>query len=696
MDNNDLGMKATNNDVAQPDPIKANIDEEAKAEEAFVNDDEDTVFNPFVENGDTAEEEEILTDADMEIPGAVGSGNLETVMPSDPINNEVTFSGEDVKMQDLQSDIDTKSSIDDEALPSAEETVKVNVGESMQPEEKPEVENTELASQMDSLLNDDVVENTTPETDTTAQTEAPTTPTADAPAEGATSNSPVAEAVAANPVVDAASPAPAESSVEATVQAAEPVKKKGGAGKIIAIIVLLLILIGGGIGAVLFINWHESKDKVASDAMSKLLNIKLTEDKIVNNGNGIGVTKISGKTTVTLKDVKEFEKGDHYAYLKSTVSSFDAELDDVNFKLKSSVTFNYTDDKSETMGIESAYLSGGKIYVKLGDIESYGSILNGLVGYRAVNENDGQAVSDDDKSEAVKELEKKQQELLTSSIENQWIGVSNETFKYLINSEEYNDEFSCITSGLEKVAKDSKAKMLEAYEANSFFEFGDSVENLSGAKDGLTYYEIKIDEDKFKEFSKAVAKIDASVEITKCFSSMTEEYTKSTDGKVSQTAEETEKKDKVTTKYYFGVKSWSHEVMNVIVETDSKESKTVSNYDLGYDSVKVAEPGDAKQFEKVAEDTWKAYIKLIEDNMDAYVESECGESDGNYFFVYCKEDAIESFNKMKDLSFRDVINSSLSMFSGDDDDYDVIDNCGADDEYDVNCIDWDDEEDWDF
>ena len=136
--------------------------------------------------------------------------------------------------------------------------------------------------------------------------------------------------------------------------------------------------------------------------------------------------------------------------------------------------------------------------------------------------------------------------------------------------------------------------------------------------------------------------------------------------------------------------------MNVIVETDSKESKTVSNYDLGYDSVKVAEPGDAKQFEKVAEDTWKAYIKLIEDNMDAYVESECGESDGNYFFVYCKEDAIESFNKMKDLSFRDVINSSLSMFSGDDDDYDVIDNCSGDDEYDVNCIDWDDEEDWDF
>ena len=242
MDNNDLGMKATNNDVAQPDPIKANIDEEAKAEEAFVNDDEDTVFNPFVENGDASEEEEILTDADMEIPGAVGSGNLETVMPSDPINNEATFSGEDVKMQDLQSDIDTKSSIDDEALPSAEETVKVNVGESMQPEEKPEVENTELASQMDSLLNDDVVENTTPETDTTAQAEAPTTPTADAPAEGATSNSPVAEAVAANPVVDAASPAPAESPVEATVQAAEPVKKKGGAGKIIAIIVLLLIL----------------------------------------------------------------------------------------------------------------------------------------------------------------------------------------------------------------------------------------------------------------------------------------------------------------------------------------------------------------------------------------------------------------------------------------------------------------------
>ena len=502
----------------------------------------------------------------------------------------------------------------------------------------------------------------------------------------------MAEAVAANPVVDAA-PAAAEAPVaaDATVQAAEPAKKKGGAGKIIAIVILLLVLIGGGIGAVLFINWHESKDKVVSDAMSKLLNIKLTEDKIENAGNGVGVTKISGKTTVTNKDTKELEE-EGYTYVKNTVGTFNAELNDVNAHIKGDLTVNYSDNTSKTMGIETAYLSGGKVYLKLGELSNYGALIDVLMGYKS---EDVMALSEDEKTDEIKEFEKKLGAVLPSKIQDQWISVSNDTFKTIIGEENYNDEYSCITSGLEKVSKDSKAKMLEAYEKNSFFEFGDTVDDLDGAKDGLSYYEVKIDENKYKEFTKAVEKIDASEEIVKCFSSMAEEYTKdSSDGKVTQTATTAEKEEKTTTKYYFGVKSWSHEIMNVIVETNSKTSKTVSNYDLSYDEVKVTEPSDAKPIEKVAEEAYDAYIKLIDDNMDVYIESVCGVKGSSAFWSWCAESTKEEFDEMKELSFLEYIKSMFSAYI-DDDDYDVVDNCGGLDDEDVNCID-DADDDWDW
>ena len=165
MNNDDLGTGAGIKPVQDEVSTNISVEEEARAEEAFIDDAEDKVFNPFVKEELDVAEDEILTEADMQIPGAVGSGNLETIIPADPINNESTLVAErdeinNVNMQDLQSDIDqVEDPLASKEIVSEEEPIKVNIGETMQPEDTKE--NGDVASQMDDLLNGGVVENTT-------------------------------------------------------------------------------------------------------------------------------------------------------------------------------------------------------------------------------------------------------------------------------------------------------------------------------------------------------------------------------------------------------------------------------------------------------------------------------------------------------------------------------------------------------
>ena len=141
---------------------------------------------------------------------------------------------------------------------------------------------------------------------------------------------------------------------------------------------------------------------------------------------------------------------------------------------------------------------------------------------------------------------------------------------------------------------------------------------------------------------------------------------------------------KVTPRYYFGIKSWSHEVKNVIVVVNSDSTKLVANFDLDYEKISVSAPSDAKSIDKIAEDAWKEYIKTIDENFDTYIESRCGGGSA-YFRSYCEQDIKESFDAMKDKSFSEYIQENL--FSKDD----VYDNCDG-----MNCIEIEDDDDWEF
>ena len=87
------------------EPKKPNLttDEEAKAEEAFINDPEDHVENPLVPEEEESAEIEPTEVPDADLPeGAAGSGNLETVVPDEPVNNESLTTTEDQVMPEEQ------------------------------------------------------------------------------------------------------------------------------------------------------------------------------------------------------------------------------------------------------------------------------------------------------------------------------------------------------------------------------------------------------------------------------------------------------------------------------------------------------------------------------------------------------------------------------------------------------------------
>lgn len=716
MNNDDLGTGAGAKPVQDEASTNVSIEEEARAEEAFIDDAEDKVFNPFVEEKLDVTEDEILTEADMEIPGAVGSGDLETIIPADPINNESALVAErdeinNVNMQDLQSDIDqVEDPLASKEIVSKEEPIKVNIGEIMQPEDTKE--NGDVASQMDVLLNGGVVENTTPEPDISAETEglaepavednsAPAPETAapvaaiDTPTEMPVN--PVAEAVAANPVVDTTAPT---AEAQSTIQAAEPVKKKKKTGLIIAIIVVLLILIGGGVAAILYFNWHESKDNVSVDAMSKLLNIELANGEIKSAGTGLGFTSVKGTSTTAYKDVKEWTTRDYRTKLAKEVVDFELRMNGVSAYLSQNTTEHYNDDSADTEKNELTYVEGGKLYIKSGVSEHQ----NG----KSDDDDDSSMGYYDGLDSETKKFYEEYKALGENAGKDVWIKLSDESIREMLGKQLYKDDvIGCLTTNYEKIASDSKQKVLDAYKENSFFEFGDVVENFEGAKEGLVYYKINIDQAKLDSFKEAVGKIEEAADFSECYEeSESNSATKGLIGKntgenensinaleiIDEDEEEddwewdiTDEDDDWETilddddeeeedvKYtigdvYFGVKSWTHEIKHAVINASSKYDTVKYDFELSYDAQTIAEPGEAKTMLEAMKDAWEKQRDFVIENQESYIKLQCYfyEDDEN-FYNSCVEEAKAEIEEYKKLTFEDYwkqITDLLTAFGG--------------------------------
>ena len=311
------------------------LKDEAIAEEDFVAVEEDKV-NPMLFDEEEAPEEPVEpTEEEKLLSGAIGSGNLEVVIPEQPFNNEEALRKENVNEDNKPTTPTTETDgafVDPFA--SVESTVETPANTAVEP----------------------VAES--------APVEEPAVETSAAPvetepvAEAAPVEEPVAEPVAvapeAAPVADSISATvPADPAAEQAAAAAAEPKKKKKTGLIIGIIVALLV-IGGGIGFFVWYMIHESTENTLKDAVSNIWNA----ENISAKGNATVTTK-QGSETVNV-DV-----------------TFEAKSNDSGLSLSGDLKSKVPSFGDISLGGNLVAGTDGVAYIKLNNIKD---LLSGLMG----------------------------------------------------------------------------------------------------------------------------------------------------------------------------------------------------------------------------------------------------------------------------------------------------------------------------
>ena len=241
------------------------INEEAKAEEEFIADQEDSVNPMFFEKTEEEEktENQPSVAAEQQLDGAFGSGGLVEEEPEDPISNEEELRKEGADIDYTPIDITPAIEPAEEALEEIEQITDQPIADPNSvpaPEAKaPEV--TDVA---------------TPTGEVVSVSPKPI------PAGMPVSSAPVAES---------------KNDVDAK-KTTKPKKKK--TGLIVVIVAVLLLVTGGGLGFYAY-NQHEAPEKIVNDAVDGLL------DSTVLGVTANSLTPTSGKHPMidaTVRDSK--------------------------------------------------------------------------------------------------------------------------------------------------------------------------------------------------------------------------------------------------------------------------------------------------------------------------------------------------------------------------------------------------------
>jgi len=238
-ENDAVKLDDTSGTPISPSIKKITIDEEAKAEEEFISDQEDTLENPLVldavpedDSASNKEQQQQAEKAEDLLPGAIGSGNLEVEIPDEPVNNEQTLKEE--KMNNDENPF----------LENGNTSGQPNEGEATPSQDSVDTTNNDVQQQPvadDAMMGEVSPENATTEVNNSQPAEEPAADTTTSNNVAATDN-----AVASQPVEPVVATTP--DADKTTVTEAQPAKKKSKKGLIIAIIVAV-VLIGGIIGA---------------------------------------------------------------------------------------------------------------------------------------------------------------------------------------------------------------------------------------------------------------------------------------------------------------------------------------------------------------------------------------------------------------------------------------------------------------
>lgn len=596
-----------------PDLTLEELEAEAMAEEEFISDKEDEIENPLVYGDDKKlhlesqlHESEVDEKKDI-LPGAIGTGDLE--VEGLPFNNEQALreekmneNNDPLKNDSVENPEQTTPDMDFGAnATDMQMNTEAPKGEDAPKEEAPI--NEALSAEMDAMLNaagnDPVmnmgaevtdapiqpVENETiaPAAEQSANAEAPAVDTS---AENATAEStPAAEA--APTIADLATNSSANTaSTDATVKT----KGKKKTGLIIGLAIAAVAVVGGGVGAIAYLNWHESPEQTLADAISNVWNAK----------------NIQAEATITgeAKDKdSDFSKIELKMNMIATQNAASMNI--------STLSIDTKENGSYSLSVESAYSLDDDIYFKIGGIkEAFDGAMKNV---------------DEDEAEA--------EELAAISgmvggvievLDNQWIKIDSDLLKEM----GVKDQYDCYKEKAKALSsEDFKKKVAEIYENHGFIALKD--DKVVKTEDGLSYYSIKIDDKESEAFGEEVEKLDEVKALTSCFDSKLDtdddEDDELGDDLDPEFNDDIKKEDEQRDyDLLVGISSWNHTLKVVEVKTSDDDADMSIKLNLSYDEKAVELPGDAKNAKDLVEELEKAIQSSALDLVKQQVTAQCG------------------------------------------------------------------------
>ena len=594
-----------------PDLTLEELEAEAMAEEEFISDKEDEIENPLVYGDDKKlhlesqlHESEVDEKKDI-LPGAIGTGDLEA--EGLPFNNEQALREE--KMNE------NNDPLKNDSVENPEQTTPgmdfgANATDMQMNAEAPKGEDTPkeaapineaLSAEMDAMLNaagNDPVMNMGAEvTDAPVQpveneTIAPAAeqsanavaPAVDASAENATAEStPAAEA--APTIADLATNSSANTtSTDATAKT----KGKKKTGLIIGLAIAAVAVIGGGVGAIAYLNWHESPEQTLADAISNVWNAK----------------NIQAEATITgeAKDKdSDFSKIELKMNMIATQNAASMSINTLSIDTKENGSYN--------LSVESAYSLDDDIYFKIGGIkEAFDGAMKNV-----------------DKDEA-EELEAISGMVggVIEVLDNQWIKIDSDLLKEM----GVKDQYDCYKEKAKALSsEDFKKKVAEIYENHGFIALKD--DKVVKTEDGLSYYSIKIDDKESEAFGEEVEKLDEVKALTSCFDSeldTDDDEAEEWDDDLDLEFNEDIKKEDEQRDYdlLVGISGWNHTLKAVEAKSSDDDADMSIKLNLSYDEKAVELPGDAKNAKDLVEELKKAIQSSALELVKQQVTAQCG------------------------------------------------------------------------
>ena len=594
-----------------PDLTLEELEAEAMAEEEFISDKEDEIENPLVYGDDKKlhlesqlHESEVDEKKDI-LPGAIGTGDLEA--EGLPFNNEQALREE--KMNENNDPL-KNDSVENPEQTTPDMDFGANAIDMQMNTEAPKGEdapkeaapiNEALSAEMDAMLNaagNDPVMNMGAEvTDAPVQpveseTIAPAAeqsanvgaPAVDTSAENVTAESTLV-AGAAPTIADLATNSSANT---ASTDAAAKTKGKKKTGLIIGLAIAAVAVIGGGVGAIAYLNWHESPEQTLADAISNVWNAK----------------NIQAEATITgeAKDKdSDFSKIELKMNMIATQNAASMSINTLSIDTKENGSYN--------LSVESAYSLDDDIYFKIGGIkEAFDGAMKNV-----------------DKDEA--------EELAAISgmvggvievLDNQWIKIDSDLLKEM----GVKDQYDCYKEKAKALSsEDFKKKVAEIYENHGFIALKD--DKVVKTEDGLSYYSIKIDDKESEAFGEEVEKLDEVKALTSCFDSKLDaddDEDDELDDDLDLEFNDDIKKEDEQRDYdlLVGISGWNHTLKAVEAKSSDDDADMSIKLNLSYDEKAVELPGDAKNAKDLVEELKKAIQSSALDLVKQQVTAQCG------------------------------------------------------------------------